>query len=73
MKKKIKKLKTPDIKKDPYFICWDCAKEREGIFPSKHVCTVCTGKCEYCKKKDVTLIPIVDFDWKDKNYKLWRD
>lgn len=55
-----------------YWICVKCAKERGGTFPEGHICTVTHDKCEYCGIEQ-TVIPIVDFDWKNWNTKHLRD
>lgn len=61
-----------------YWLCEPCAESKGGIFPAGHTCTVMLGKCPYCKKKQCTLIPWVDFNWpkdkvKDKTAKANRD
>lgn len=61
-----------------YYMCSDCAKDKGGVFPEGHVCTVMRGECPYCKTQDVILIPWVDFNWpmdydKDKAAKGNRD
>lgn len=50
-----------------YWLCGECAALKGGVFPKGHICTVMIGKCFYCDRKKVTLIPWVDFNWpKDK-------
>lgn len=56
-----------------YWMCWSCADKMGGKFPEGHVCTVTSGKCLYCETEDVTLIPYVDFDWKDIKTEHLRD
>lgn len=48
-----------------YWLCWDCAETRGGTWPVGHCATVTMGTCPYCNKEDVTIIPYVDFNWKD--------
>lgn len=60
------------MKPEHYWLCIDCAKEKGGIFPEGHVCTVMKGECPYCKK-DKTIVPWVDFDWPDVRTKHLRD
>lgn len=57
------KLTISNIKK-MYWLCGDCATEAGGKMPEGHVCTVIHGKCKFCSQER-TLIPWVDFDWKD--------
>lgn len=58
------KFKKPFPEFDAYNMCWDCAKKYGGEF--KGGCVTCTmGTCEYCKEPDKTLIPWVDFKWKN--------
>lgn len=66
------------MKFEHYYMCIDCAKDKGGVFPEGHVCTVTKGECPYCKAQDVVLIPWVDFNWpmdydKDKIAKGNRD
>lgn len=50
-----------------YDICEVCAREKGGNLKDADGCTVHAGECGYCKRKDVVLIPWVDFNWpKDK-------
>jgi len=53
--------------KENYWACHLCMTDAGGRFPEGHVCTVTKGRCKVCFAKDVTLIPWVDYDWKDKN------
>lgn len=55
-----------------YWICNTCATERGGTFPKGHICTVTHKECPYCYKTD-TIIPIVDFDWDDRDLSDLRD
>lgn len=55
-----------------YWLCGKCAIKKGGIFPKGHVCTAIQGQCLYCKKKEVTLIPWVDFNWPKNNKKNIR-
>lgn len=55
------------MKLEHYWLCSECARDKGGVFPEGHACTVMSGKCPYCDKENVTLIPWVDFDFpKDK-------
>lgn len=70
MKKKVNKQLDRFIH---YWMCGDCATKMGGTFPEGHCCTAMTGECKYCHAEKVTLIPYVDFDWKDINTKHLRD
>lgn len=59
-------------KKKHYYICEECAKENGGTFPKGHICTVSYDKCDVCKN-DTTVIPYVDFDWKNEDTSHLRD
>ncbi len=63
----------PDERFPHYWICFECAENKGGTWPPGHCATVHTGECPYCLKKDVTVIPFVDFDWKDLDTIQWRD
>ena len=51
--------------KKHYWLCADCAKEKGGTWPDGHVATVMVGECPYCKVT-TTIIPWVDFNWKNQ-------
>jgi hypothetical protein len=71
----VKKFKNPKY----YSACKDCWEKRGGWLPGNgNSITVSMGDCPYCKTKEATLIPWVDFNWpddgmKDIRAKLWRD
>lgn len=67
MKKKTK-LELPH-----YWICEFCALDKGGTWPKGHCATVTFGLCEYCKTKEITIIPIVDFNWPDRDLSEHRD
>lgn len=47
-------------------ICYECAHDKGAKIPDgKRGITVTTGTCGYCKTEEVTLVPIVDFNWPD--------
>ena len=62
-----------------YWCCSTCAKEAGGKLCNASGVTMTQGKCEVCKADNVTLIPWVDFNWKqatdnsDAVAKLARD
>lgn len=56
-----------------YWMCWDCADKMGGVFPEGHCCTVCIDTCEYCNTENITVIPYVDFNWKDLKTEHLRD
>lgn len=58
-----KKVTLTEIKKH-YAVCFECASKAGGKIPPKHICTVWQDKCPICGE-DATMIPWVDFDWKD--------
>lgn len=67
-------IMKPKVKMDykHYWLCETCANERGGTFPAGHCCTVIHDVCPYCKEKTV-IIPYVDFDWPDRDFRLARD
>jgi Lar family restriction alleviation protein len=60
---KAKKVK-PDNDRGHYWICDVCALERGGKCEGRGT-TAMTGTCPYCTSAEVTLIPIVDYNWPD--------
>jgi len=69
----MKAKRTWTDKPPHYSMCFKCAAKQGGKMPKGHVCTVTFGKCLYCKTKDVTLIPWVDFDWQGRRTVHLRD
>lgn len=50
-----------------YDMCESCAEKMGGYLPKNgNWITVRLGTCQYCNKESQTLIPWVDFNWKDK-------
>lgn len=46
-----------------YWLCFQCADSKGGVWPDGHCATIMHGTCEYCGDKNVTICPWVDFDW----------
>lgn len=46
-----------------YWLCYVCADKKGGVWSKGHVATAHLGECPYCKKKETTLVPWVDFNW----------
>ena len=44
-------------------ICMTCALKRGAHVPKDSCCTVTSGTCKYCKKRNRVLSPIRDYDW----------
>lgn len=61
--------KKKDTKARNYYsACHDCNIKQGGVTPKNQMAVTCSmGTCPYCKRKEQTLIPWVDYDWpKDK-------
>lgn len=45
-----------------YWMCGQCAKDKGGVWPEGHVCTMVYDTCKYC---DIPgpLAPWVDYNW----------
>ena len=67
MKKLFEKIK------EAYWACRTCNREAGGVWPEGHCATVTSGDCAVCGAVDVTLIPWVDYDWKNVNTEGLRD
>lgn len=51
--------------KQTYYACDTCLQAAGGKSIPGHICTVSSGTCEVCWKENVTLIPWVDYSFKD--------
>lgn len=65
-------LSLNDIRKHG-MTCKECANKAGGKMPENHTCTVSIGDCPICLKKDITLIPWIDFNWPNVRTAHLRD
>lgn len=51
-----------------YWICFECATQMGGKWPSNHIATTTEKVCEYCQgenQKEEFIAPWVDYNWLD--------
>ena len=58
------------MEENPWIICAECAKEKNWGFPKWPV-TVHEDTCPWCKKENVTVIPVVDFVTDNGEDPIW--